>query len=547
MDLEQRLNRAAERNVKGVGGKVGSPSEEATIEGRDKATGQYVVRRNGCTEMAESATTGIIKNGVNAPVVQGKVFAVPHQPRPKTNLSFPQIAKAEPHDVYIAYLPISIGGVYQNVNGASVGFGLGLQVTPLSDIPNNVAATSHDLRAYENFYEGNPRPAAYWTTRESDFNGWHIRGRQYIDGTTISQAERGFGYLVAKEVIDFVFPSDDPFDSASSRVFEVINGSDANILTRPGTAIAFRKYLDGRLGVDIAGIGEGGGTLTNSIRNSITILHGFNEGYGQSNLKSLKQFLLSAFTPNENGIITKKLIIMPIGAPFMNSIHSNSMINPASLRINNAANTIRHRLIGVINHGVGKASERTLIADTRDDSFHAWISNITGGIRTSFDPVLSQPSVSKASSAAGGYGSNSYIEMSLEDYTYRGIHPGDSHDQSHIRHKAFLDKYFGPGGPYGHYWPSIIPPQRPKNQKEFSRLITSLATNIGSTLYVDRSYYFSGVYKEDPLQSLYGDSTTPHFWIKGLTKKNVDSVDIEAIASGFGLSDFEINYNGFRS
>jgi hypothetical protein len=73
-----------------------------------------------------------------------------------------------------------------------------------------------------------------------------------------------------------------------------------------------------------------------------------------------------------------------------------------------------------------------------------------------------------------------------------------------------------------------------------------MATAMESTRYINRSYYFSGVYRDDPLQPLYGDTETPHYWIKGVSLKNVEAVDIEAICDEFGVSEADRNTGGFR-
>jgi hypothetical protein len=225
----------------------------------------------------------------------------------------------------------------------------------------------------------------------------------------------------------------------------------------------------------------------------------------------------------------------------------------SNLPINKARETIRTRLFGAISHGEGMASGRRSLAGSWDGGNHEWQGPFNSSsqefeIYRSFDIVLDVPINSRAPSTLNGAATNLYTAMTTEDFSRRGQSPFNSTDEDNFPYsRSFYNKYFAPGGPYGHYWNTIVTPLKAnKPQKEFTTLMASMATAMDATRYINRSYYFSGVYKDDPLQPLYGDTETPHYWIKGVSLKNVESVDIEAICDEFGVSEADRNTGGFR-
>jgi hypothetical protein len=70
-----------------------------------------------------------------------------------------------------------------------------------------------------------------------------------------------------------------------------------------------------------------------------------------------------------------------------------------------------------------------------------------------------------------------------------------------------------------------------KRQKLFSPLISSLAENVGSQLFVPSYVAINNLDAANPIQALYGDEHYPHYWIKGITEEAVDAIDPAGIAN----------------
>jgi hypothetical protein len=598
VDLQKRLAAAANQNAQAIGKPLDPPSGEATVVARDKATGQYIIKRNGALEMAESATNGALKPGVNLPAEQGKIFATPHQPRPKPSYGFPQVAKASEHNVFIAYLPIKINFLrrpYANTLIPPLGFGI-TSADKDYELAKNPAIT-YDRKAVSFRFEShpNPRPAHSWEATQWDFNGdtynWSggegldgLGGFDYLDGIRMDLSS---GYKILKQVIDFVFPKTDEFipqlpnqnRSVSDNLLPLITGFGS--YNGPGTGIEYRtdytyvRFASGA-GIDLRNPSQP--ILTNNSLSPVTILYNYSENfdgsavvptptYGEENVRALRNLMLRAFRPDSDGITRKKLIIIPydgevllrVGDPDRISNDSPAypgyvMPSPQSnLPINKARDTIRARLFGAISHGEGMASGRRSLVGSWDESWHEWQGpfNPTSqefDIYREFNGVLDIPINSRAPSTLNGGATNFYTAMTTEDFSRQGMSPfNGSAEGNYPYYRIWYNKYFAPAAPYGHYWNTIVTPLKAnKPQKEFTTLIESMTTAIESTRYINRSYYFSGVYKDDPLQTLYGDAETPHYWIKGVSLKNVESVDIEAICDEFGVSEADRDTGGFR-
>jgi hypothetical protein len=91
-------------------------------------------------------------------------------------------------------------------------------------------------------------------------------------------------------------------------------------------------------------------------------------------------------------------------------------------------------------------------------------------------------------------------------------------------------------GYYGAYRPVPGETFPAKDQSHFSRLLNALNDNVGPSLYVQRNRVFSGLNNKDRIQYLYGDGKTPHSWIKGVTEKEVDAIDVVGEANNAGIS-----------
>jgi hypothetical protein len=499
MNLEQRLARVAELNSRGLGGNDRTPSNEATVEGRDKETGQYMVRRNGHFEMAESATTGIIKPGVNTPVVQGKVFAVPHQPRPKAMPSFPNIANAEKSNVFIACLPYVKGGLSGDPTPYFVGYNGFLPA-------RNANKLAADGAFFADEYD-RVVPAVLYANEAFEDVHWRM--------------DRSLSYEILKAVYDFVFATEEErspstsalplLDIQSARVY--YGGHPAYEDWIRGTASQWRTSERGKYvrtegfafqspANPLNGFSLTGTQFSDSCNLGVSVLDLSRRSTNGYTLKPayIQKFLRTAVNRPE-----KTLIIVPpnqsldvfwdytISNSFGNNLGEGSPYGadwlPEITIAARLAASVSERLIGVATHGVSQS-----------------IPGPNGGKRIN--------------SGLNGSAGNSYVN---------GFTPLSEYDASR--------QFVGYRTPIVHT--ETYPP---KNQKQFAGLMSRLSERVGTSLYLDKGRYFTGVSKRDRLQTLYGDSSTPHFWIKPLSKASVDEINMQAEADALGIRK-AIQYN----
>jgi hypothetical protein len=515
MGLESRLKAIADNNAAQVGQSKRNRSIEASVTGYDKQTGQYLVKRDGAIETTQSATNGLIKIGDILPAIQGKLFSMPHCPLLRRKPSAPHMSTpTEEHKVYIAYLPISLIGKTKIVGGQVIGDGTGIGLNVDFNGVNNTGGynlfkRSQPLQSALSY----PRNLRSWGTGQIDFTD---EGYDFsVPNIPAVRTDDSNAYKILKAVIDFVFPSDDPNDSVSEYALELV---EEPVVSANG------NYIGGTWvkpnGIDIINIGvPGSGIRTDICDSSITIITDYYTQYYISPFR-LQRFLKSAFQTDG-----KKLIIIPLetpaALPFSVEPIERSTINedsalPYRIPIANAM------LCGVACHGVGhsQAPERIQYATNANDEY--W-SAPDGSLILA--PELAYPDGQRAVSALEGDGANNYQAVTGSD-NFRYNAPA-----------AIRNQFWGVNSNYGLFWPpgGIQTYAQASGQKQYKPLIDSLLQSLGGQLYTNSSLYFSQLYEDDPLQTIYGDSQTPHYWIKGVTEANVDSVDLVALADQLNI------------
>jgi hypothetical protein len=459
MSLEDRLARRAARNANDIS----IPevrSDEATVVGYDKVTGQHIVKRAGAREVVNSATSGVLKPGVNVPAIQGQAFATPHVPRKKPLWGAPQIAKEVEHKVFLAVLP---GRIYTDM--------------PWLGSPYFVRDGGRDGE-YSYATQGGFAPSS--PPLESSFLG---EGDEIAsDGhTLLTKSEKSYSYKIFKAVIDGMFPATEGQGLTSEVVLSSIGiGQTGNTVIRtPGLQYS-------AIGIQITGSGA-----TDEIRDGGVFVIETGRSTDETEIPAffLKRILTSALKAKGKTLIVVLCDrLLPKAIPFYESTDaiSQSYLNAFDRKLRYLQRDLVTRLFGVCLHG-------------RYESGQVYNSNGYTQRRNS-------------SLFLGGSGGASY-ELASDYYLSSGWSPG------YI--KATKKEI-----PYTRF-PA-------KNSKEFALLRQNIS-ELPSSLYVSNNYYFSSINKKDPLQAIYGDSETPHFFIKGISEEYVAAIDVVAEADAAGI------------
>lgn len=550
MGLADRLKVIANSSAAQVGQSKPKRSTEASVTGYDKQTGQYLIKRDGAIETTQSATNGLIRIGDILPAIQGKLFSIPHCPSPPRKPSAPRLSTpsaVDEHRVYIAYLPISLLAKKKIVaervvdDGTALGLnidfdGNALGLNGLGDY--NLFRRSGTLQS-DFFY---PRNLRVWQPSKIDFTN---EGVDFSDPSApAARTDESSAYEILKAVIDFVFPSDVPNVLASSAVLQLVEEPTGSIAFSgeyigmyiggtwvvPNTGYKWLKSngININIDIEIVSIGTpwpGPVVRTDVCDSSITIITDYHHQYYISPFR-LKRFLKSAFQGNG-----KKLIIIPLESPstLPFSVEPIETVTLAHERGSWAyripiANAM---LCGVASHGVGHSQYPIRFKRATGPEETYWHAPDGSPILA---PELAYPDGQRAVSALEGDGSNNYSEV-----------PGVSHFRyNNFRYDAppaIRNQFWGVNDNYGLFWPPAELPTyaQASGQPQYKPLIESLLQSLGGQLYTNSSLYFSQLYEDDPLQTIYGDSQTPHYWIKGLTEANVDAVDLVALADQWDI------------
>ena len=471
MDLQKRLATAANQNAQAIGKPIDPPSGEAVVTGRDKVTGQYIIKRNGALEMADSATNGALKIGVAVPAEQGKIFATPHQPRPKISYGFPHVAKAN-YKVYIACIPFVRGGFSGELDPCLAG--------------NNI------------FY---PASKKEFGLRDE----YEFLGNNLIDGDYLLRMDRSKNYAILKELIDFVFRKDDGSSVSAEVMEEVINSQyevyDANLdpliynfgYIYEGNYIALRKRAGGDRNffeeIEIGPELSPNAYVTDRCRTSVNVINvgGLRTQFEASRFPAnigypffLKRFLKDAFKREGKTLIIIPPENMPVNgfAKAYDALQlypgSWSSVQPNRQmwqRAGELAESLVERLIGATSNGLG-------------------VVKMAGEL----EPML------RESTLRGEAPASDYVEQPVDwtsweaDYFYFKGPNG-------LEYSSYYEWDENPGRDYyGAYRPVPRETFPAKDQSHFSRLLNALNDNVGPSLYVQRNRVFSGLNNKDRIQ-----------------------------------------------
>lgn len=533
------LARIAQANADRISGpKLPSP-RNATVTGYDKATGLYIVNRAGALELAESATNGGLKLGAEAPSIQGKVFATPHTPRPIYQLSVPHISKpSQEHKVFLACLPYAdswANGIPWFTN-QSMFFG-----GNNSFFPTNSAGAN--LR--ETFVEEYDKAS---------------------DGYTV-QTQRSLAYKMLAEVIDFVFPQADGSKLSGDCLVPFVNTvyNTRTYRTSHNTSIESIMYRGNYLiASDIYSkrtVLRFGARVTTSIvfldiKRAVYENQVGTTPYGFGMSLAFKQLLGSAFERKEKTLI----IVRPQGFTFhgyARILSDYDLMYAIGERYDLDANVnnwrtaavlneeLMERLLGVSFHGMGFVSDGRSQRGGQgpigrrgtygDKNKLSKINVDYTGIDTDYGLDYWENSTRLRHSNALAFGNLAFTPADIVQYS-------SSHDG------RYPDQPLGPNGtwtswstytdrPYGDYSPIVgHTAVNFQSQKQFENLITSLGESVGSEFYVRQNGVYTGINELDVVQPLYGDSLTPHFWIKGISKESIDAIDPVAEANALGIA-----------
>jgi hypothetical protein len=519
MGLADRLKAIANSSAAQVGQSKPKRSTEASVTGYDKQTGQYLIKRDGAVETTQSATNGLIKIGDILPAIQGKLFSMPHCPILRRKPSAPHLSTpVDEHKVYIAYLPISLIGKTKIVDGQIIGDGTGIGLNVNFAGENNAGGYSlfkqnRPLQSELSY----PRNLRGWQTSQIDFTD---EGYDFsVPNIPAVRTDDSNAYEILKAVIDFVFPSDDPNTLVSSNALQLVEEPVVSTASMNG------NYIGGTWvkpnGIDIINIGApGSGIRTDVCDSSITIITDYYSQYYISPFR-LQRFLKSAFQSDG-----KKLIIIPLETP-QSLPFSVDPIETVTFAQGNGVYVYRipianAMLCGVASHGVGHSQgpERIQYATNANDEYF-----VAADGSLIYAPELALSDGQRAVSALEGDGANNYRAVTGND-NFRYNAPA-----------AIRNQFWGINSNYGLFWPpaGIQAYAQASGQPQYKPLIDSLLQSLGGQLYTNSSLYFSQLYENDPLQTIYGDSQTPHYWIKGVTEANVDAVNLVALADQWGI------------